>query len=70
MSTVTQHLNEQGIFLITLNRPEKLNALNNEVLDTLQELFIEAKNNPQIKAILITGTGKAFCAGADINRLS
>lgn len=63
-------LNEQGILTITLNRPDKLNALNQSVLEQLSEQFHEAKHNPDIRAVLITGEGKSFCAGADIQRLA
>ena len=69
MDLVEQHL-ENGILTITLNRPEKLNALSSAVLDALSELFISAKENPNVKALLLTGKGKAFCAGADISRLA
>lgn len=69
MSIVDQHLNA-GILTVTLNRPEKLNALNTDVLHALAELFVQAKNNPAVKGVLLTGTGKAFCAGADISRLA
>jgi enoyl-CoA hydratase len=61
---------DAGILVITLSRPEKLNALNSEVLDSLNKLFLDAKSNQKIRAILITGEGKAFCAGADILRLA
>lgn len=70
MNYIEQQLDEDGILSITLNRPEKLNALNSETLDALGELFHTAKTNPKIKAVLITGHGKAFCAGADINKLA
>lgn len=69
MSDVEKKL-EAGILLLTLNRPEKLNALNADVLMQLNDAFTEAKHDPAIKAVLITGEGKAFCAGADINRLA
>lgn len=69
MSCVEQNI-EEGILTITLNRPEKLNALNEEVLLNLSELFTQAKKDNAIRGILITGHGKAFCAGADINRLA
>ena len=69
MDFVEQHL-ENGILTITLNRPEKLNALSIAVLDALNEIFISAKENPKVKALLLTGNGKAFCAGADISRLA
>lgn len=70
MSLVEQHLNENGILTITLNRPDKLNALNQEVLQALAELFNYAKEKNTVKAVLLTGNGKAFCAGADINKLA
>ncbi|MGQ3888645.1 enoyl-CoA hydratase/isomerase family protein [Legionella sp. CNM-1927-20] len=69
MSIVERSL-DSGILTITFNRPEKLNALNEEVLQTLQEIIEQAKYNSEVKALLITGNGKAFCAGADINRLA
>ncbi len=68
--SVDNQINPQGILIITLNRPEKLNALNQEVLEKLQKIFSDAKENRAVKALLITGTGKAFSAGADINRLA
>lgn len=70
MNLIEQELDSQGILLLTLNRPDKLNALSTEVLTTLAELLMAAKTNPKVKAIMITGNGKAFCAGADINRLA
>ncbi|KTD42001.1 enoyl-CoA hydratase/isomerase family protein [Legionella parisiensis] len=70
MNLIEQDLDSQGILTLTLNRPEKLNALSSEVLDTLEESFHSAKMNPKVKALIITGHGKAFCAGADINRLA
>ena len=69
MNIIEQHL-DSGILTITLNRPEKLNAISTEVLHALAEIFTHAKDNPAVKGILLTGTGKAFCAGADINRLA
>lgn len=70
MNFIEQELDSQGILTLTLNRAEKLNALNTEVLDALAELFNYAKTNTQVRALMITGHGKAFCAGADINRLA
>ncbi len=61
---------DAGILTVTLNRPEKLNALNDDLLRTLKEVIHTAKQNPDVKALLVTGAGKAFCAGADIRRLA
>lgn len=69
MADVEQQI-DAGILTITLNRPEKLNALSTDSLVALDAIFLEAKINPDVRAILITGTGKAFCAGADIKRLA
>ncbi len=69
MSFIEKHL-ENGILTVTLNRPEKLNALSTDVLEALLELFTSAKDNSEVKAVLLTGNGKAFCAGADISRLA
>lgn len=63
-----QHPN--GILQISLHRPDKLNALSPQLLDELQQVISHAKIANDIKALLITGTGKAFCAGADIFQLA
>ena len=69
MSLTEQNLSN-GILTITLNRPEKLNALSTDVLHELSTIFSSAKANPDVKGLLLTGTGKAFCAGADISKLA
>jgi len=57
--------------VVTINRPEKLNALNMETIDELKNVFIEIEKNERVKAVIITGSGdKAFAAGADILELS
>ena len=70
MNVIEQLLDSDGILTITLNRPDKLNALSQDVLHALHDIFHHAKENPKVKALLITGEGKAFCAGADIGRLA
>jgi enoyl-CoA hydratase len=58
---------EDGILTITINRPDKLNALNREVFNDLDKFADELRNNPEIRSAIITGAGsKAFVAGADI----
>ena len=68
--TIAMQVDDLGILTINLNRPDKLNALNKNVLLELSQAFSEAAQSTQIKALLITGNGKAFCAGADINELA
>jgi enoyl-CoA hydratase len=59
---------EDGIFVITINRPDKLNALNKKVIEELSAAVDEVYRNANIKCSLITGAGpKAFVAGADIS---
>lgn len=59
---------ENGIFIITINRPDKLNAINNEVMEELNDAAGEIYNNAGIRSAIITGSGtKAFVAGADIS---
>lgn len=70
MSIIEEQLDELGILTLTLNRPEKLNALSTELLQSLSELLVQAKTHSKVKAVLLTGAGKAFCAGADIGRLA
>jgi enoyl-CoA hydratase/3-hydroxyacyl-CoA dehydrogenase len=57
---------QENIAYITLNRPEAMNALNETVVAQLDQRFSEAENNPDVKAIVFQGAGKAFVAGADI----
>jgi len=56
--------NNTGI--ITLNRPEKRNALHPELVKQLKTKLIELKNDKGLTALIITGSGKSFCAGADL----
>jgi enoyl-CoA hydratase len=58
---------ENGIFTITINRPDKLNALNKDVITELSAALDEVYSNAEIRSAIITGAGpKAFVAGADI----
>ena len=57
---------EGNIFIIRLNRPEKLNAFTRAMQDELIKVFDYTDENDDIKAVIITGSGKAFCAGADL----
>jgi len=70
-NTIKTELFSTGILQITLHRPDKLNALNHELLQELHQVIVQAKTDEKIKALLITGEGsKAFCAGADIGGLA
>lgn len=63
--------NNDGILQITINRPKKLNALNRDTIEELHQAFTEAKEDKEVKVIILTGTGeKAFVAGADISEFA
>ena len=62
---------DENIATITINRPDKLNALNGALLDELELLIDTIKADPQVKVVIITGAGeKSFVAGADISELA
>ena len=62
---------EDGIFTVTINRPDKLNAINKEVMADLDLVFSEVEDNEAIKGVILTGSGKkAFVAGADISEFN
>ncbi|WP_440464879.1 enoyl-CoA hydratase [Psychrobacter sp. ASPA161_6] len=56
-----------GVSLITLNRPKVRNALNTELREKMAEIFVKLNDDPKTKAIVLTGGDKVFAAGADIN---
>ncbi|WP_296237064.1 enoyl-CoA hydratase [Psychrobacter sp. UBA5136] len=56
-----------GVCVIKLNRPDVRNALNTELRQKMADIFVELNNDPQTKAIVLTGGDKVFAAGADIN---
>jgi len=58
---------EDGIGIVTINRPRSLNALNGEVYTELYEVFQEIEDDPEVRVVILTGSGeRAFVAGADI----
>jgi 2-(1,2-epoxy-1,2-dihydrophenyl)acetyl-CoA isomerase len=69
MSTILLEI-KNGVAFITLNRPEKFNAFNREMALLLQEKLDEAASNEEVRAIYLTGNGKAFCAGQDLGEVT
>lgn len=55
------------IATITLNRPERMNTISREMLDELTAALVRADQDPEARVIVLTGTGRAFCAGLDLN---
>lgn len=60
---------ESNIAAITLNRPEKRNALNDSLINSLKNALREADRNENLRAVVIKGAGKDFCSGADLSAL-
>ena len=63
--TVTSHLAGDGVRTITLNRPDRLNAMNRQLIDDVAVAFDDANTDESTAAIIFTGAGRAFCAGDD-----
>src|SRR6187431_788996 len=59
-----------GVATLTLNRPERLNALSAPIMDGLLEALPRLAADPAIGAIVLTGAGRAFCAGGDVKRMA
>jgi enoyl-CoA hydratase/carnithine racemase len=57
---------EDGMGIVTLNRPEKLNAITHPMLQRLHAIIEEIRRDDNVRVVILTGTGRAFCAGTDI----
>ena len=57
-----------AVRILTMNRPERLNALNAEIQDGLRKAFDDIEADDSVRAVLLTGAGRGFCAGADLNQ--
>lgn len=74
-SAVEQHqlidfvVREDGVALVRLNRPAKRNALTGEMIAQLTEIFLQIDRRTELRAVIVTGAGAAFCAGSDIAEL-
>jgi len=56
-----------GVATITLNRPEKRNALSNELTPALRQMLLTLEAEPAVRCVVITGAGRAFCSGGDVS---
>lgn len=62
-------INEGGVVTLQLNRPLHFNALSEELLDALQHEFEGISNDAQVRCVILSATGKAFCAGHDLREM-
>jgi enoyl-CoA hydratase/carnithine racemase len=68
-STITTEL-EDGLLIVTLNRPDRMNGFTVEMVVDLEHVFGWVNTQDDVKAVIVTGAGKAFCAGMDLNSSS
>jgi 2-(1,2-epoxy-1,2-dihydrophenyl)acetyl-CoA isomerase len=61
---------ENGVLWIRLNRPDSMNAVNAELRRALAAAVRDAERNPEVRAVVVTGTGRAFCSGADVREFA
>ncbi len=61
---------EDGIAFITMNRPDRRNALSGEMLKAMAEVFADCEVDPEVKCLVLTGAGKGFCAGGDVKGMA
>ncbi|OAB79704.1 enoyl-CoA hydratase-related protein [Cochleicola gelatinilyticus] len=69
MKSITTHI-ENKVATLTLNRPDKFNSFNREMAFLLQDALDACEKNSEVRAIIIIGNGKAFCAGQDIGEIT
>jgi enoyl-CoA hydratase len=69
VSVITVH-EEAGVALVTLNRPEANNALNRDLSEAIINTFTDLAASDSVRAIVLTGSGRAFCAGVDLKALT
>ena len=67
--TINFEVRENGVALLTMNRPRQLNAFNDQILLDIKEAVKTVRENDEIKVLVITGSGNAWSAGGDINSL-
>ncbi len=66
MSDTVLYASDGAVATVTLNRPDRLNAMNNELIGAVVETLEGAASDPEIRVLILTGAGKGFCAGGDL----
>ena len=61
---------EEDILILVLNRPERLNAVNGQMHTELAHIFLDADRDPESNVVVVTGEGRAFCAGGDVTGMT
>ncbi|MGB3737378.1 MAG: enoyl-CoA hydratase-related protein [Ilumatobacter sp.] len=66
LTTITLEAADDGIALVTLNRPDRLNAITSTMIDELDRVVTAVDLDPELRAVVLTGAGRGFCAGLDL----
>ena len=64
---LTRDTEDDSVVILTLNRPEAMNSFNTVMFRELQRTYADLDSDPSVRVIIVTGAGRAFCAGADIS---
>ena len=70
MSDILLEQLQDGVLTLTMNRPEARNALNLEMGELMNRALDQAAINPEVRAVVLTGAGDAFCAGGDVKAMA
>ena len=68
-SDVLAYQKQEGVGVLTFNRPDKMNAFNQDMVDSIMDVLGHVRKDDDVRALVVTGAGRAFCAGADVSRL-
>ncbi|MBM7242536.1 enoyl-CoA hydratase/isomerase family protein [Rhodococcus fascians] len=69
-ASVLETIDDGTVRILMLNRPDKLNALDTELTQALHDSIVEADHDPSVRALVLSGSGRGFCAGADLAEFS
>lgn len=70
MSDTLYEKRPSGVALITLNRPDSLNAMGGDLMPLLAQYLVDASKDPEVRCVVLTGAGRAFCAGGDVKGMA
>ena len=70
MTSLVTVKQEGSIAIVTLNRPDKLNAMTDEMYNRVRELFTQFQTDSSVHAVVLTGAGRAFCSGSDVTSMA
>jgi 2-(1,2-epoxy-1,2-dihydrophenyl)acetyl-CoA isomerase len=69
MTTLVEVRQDGNVAIVTLNRPDKLNAMTDEMYTRMTELFTGFQTDDSVRAVIVTGAGRAFCSGSDVTSM-